>query len=299
MTWLLRGLASILAIGAIAAAVIGYRLSNQPAVTPPPAPPVELVVQAVKPLRGGEPIGPEDIALRPVMTKPAGAMTALAQVVGQVPIIDVAIDQTLTHAHFPAEGNLQQGLRAGERAVAIKVDEVVGLGGFAQPGDQVDVLLFLRGSQETANASSAQVVLSAVRVLAFGESVQPAAAESDSTAGRAADKITRRNNRTPTSAVLAVPEDSASRLMLAANSGALRLALRPVGAKAATPADPHLVHLAELAQTSTSPSSRSAPPATRKPAAPARPRTVIPIHEGATVRQAELPTPNSLPKRLP
>ncbi|MEL0027488.1 MAG: RcpC/CpaB family pilus assembly protein, partial [Perlucidibaca sp.] len=48
-------------------------------------------------------------------------------------------------------------LRPGERAIAIPVDEVVGGGGFVQPGDLVDVLLFLRG--ENGGKDSAQVVM--------------------------------------------------------------------------------------------------------------------------------------------
>lgn len=282
MTWILRGLAILLAIGAIVVAFIGYRLSTQP---PPARPviPVESVVQSLKPLRAGEPIRPEDVALRPVPTKPAGSFGALTQVVGKAPIADIAAGETLTGALFPAEGSLLRGLYAGERAVAIKVDEVVGLGGFAQPGDRVDILLYLRGTQETGNASSAQVVLSNVRLLAYGESVQPPA-EGENMAARtsgAAEKLTGRS-RTTTSAVLAIPEAAAPRFMLAANSGVLRLALRP--AERTTPApdqNANLIHLSELAQ--------AARPAAGKQPTQGAGAAAILIHEGETIRAAGIP----------
>ncbi len=282
MTWLLRGLALLLAIGAIVAALIGYRLSTQP---PPaqPVPPTESVLKALKPLRAGEPIRAEDVALQPVSARPAGSFAAPAQVVGQSPIAAIPAGEVLTRAHFPAaEAQLLRSLHAGERAVAIKVDEVVGLGGFAQPGDRVDVLLYLRGSPETANASSAQVVLGSVRLLAYGESLQQPPPEGESVAARASDKVSARPRAT-TSAVLAVPEAAASRLMLAANSGALRLSLRPP--EPAVPgavADPHLIRLAEIAQ--------AARPAPEKRLARGVGGNAVIIHEGDAVRAAAVPS---------
>lgn len=300
MTWLLRGLALVLAIGAIIAALIGYRLSSQPAPPPAPPAPTETVIQAAKPLKAGQPIGAEDIALATVTAKPAGSFAAAAQVVGQTPLLDVAAGETLTRAHFPTPGQLARGLREGERAVAIKVDEVVGLGGFAQPGDLVDVLFYLRGSGETRNTSSAQVVLAGVRLLAFGDAVrQPGGGEGEAAAptSRAAEKVAGRA-KAITSAVIAVPEAMAPRLMLAANSGNLRLSLRPIEAAAPAPApaspapatakapaapaaEPHLIHLAELAQ---------AKPAEKKEAAKSRGAAPgVVMHEGETVRSLGAP----------
>ncbi|WIM05778.1 MAG: Flp pilus assembly protein CpaB [Candidatus Nitricoxidivorans perseverans] len=291
MTWLLRGLALVLAIGAVIAAFVGYRLSTQPAAVQRPVPPAVQVVQSIQPLRAGEPVRADDVALKPVPIKPAGSFTAPAQVVGQAPIADIAPGETLTRVHFPVEGRILRGLRAGERAVAIKVDDVVGLGGFAQPGDRVDVLLYLRGAQETGNASSAQVVLAGVRLLAYGESVlQPQAAteEGEGVAARAADtsqKLAGRPRTTTTSAVLAIPEAAASRLMLAASSGALRLSLRPAESPAAAVAvdpGPTLVRLAELAQVS--------PPAAKKPAKRGAGAPAVMLHEGDTVRAIGAPS---------
>lgn len=286
MTWLLRGLAFLLAIGALVAAFVGYRLSTT-AVPAPSAPPAEAAVQAVKPLRAGQSITATDVVLQPVAGKPAGSFAAPAQVIGQAPVVDIAPGETLNRSHFQSSGPLLRSVHAGERAVAIKVDEVAGLAGFAQPGDRVDVLLHLRGTQETANTSSAQVVLADVRLLAYGESVQPAPGEGDGTVARGAEKLSGRP-RTHSSAILAVPEAAAPRLMLAASSGNLRLSLRPPAtgkpdadqsAKAS-----HFVRLAELAQ--------AQPPRPTVGKTPARPSgaPAIVIHEGTAVRTVGAPS---------
>ena len=192
MTWLLRGLALVFALGAIVAGLIGYRLSTQPPPPPALAPPPATAVQTLKPVAAGTPIRADDVGLVQVAVRPAGSYGEPAQVIGQRP----AAGEILTSAHFPSQGgHFQRQLAPGERAVAIKVDEVVGLGGFAQPGDPVDVLFYLRGTQETGNASSAQVVLAGVRLLAFGEALQPAAGEG--TAGQAAEKLSGRSRPAP------------------------------------------------------------------------------------------------------
>lgn len=282
MTWLLRGLALVFALGAIIAGLIGYRLSTEaPPPPPPPAPPAA-AIRTLKPLTAGEPIRAEDITLASVTSKPSGSFDTPEMVIGQKPATHIAVGEILTKSHLrPSGGRFQDNLRPGERAVAIKVDEVVGLGGFAQPGDQVDVLLYLRGTQETANASSAQVALSDVRVLAFGETVQASPGENETAAVRVAEKAGSRP-RSAASAVLAVPENAASRLMLAANSGILRLSLRPAERTPVTAVDsPNLIHLTELAQATR--------PAAPKPVT--RPREAVPIvlHEGATVRTIGMP----------
>ena len=289
MTLLLRILAVAFAIGAVVAGIIGYRLSNQPEPVPSTvqAPPAENVVEVVQALRAGEPIVAGSLALRQVPARPAGSFSTPQQAIGLVPVADIAAGEILNKSQLVSPGQLQRHLHPGERAVAIKVDEIVGLGGYAQPGDLVDVLLYLRPSQETKNASSAQVVLSGVRLLAFGESVQgttsgePSVAETTGVA-KPQDKAASRA-KTVTSAVLAVPEAAAPKLMLAANSGNLRLALRPVeGSKAAVAAsDAQLIRLTEIAGTAKPESKPSAP---RRPAAPA-----VVIHEGESVRTAQRP----------
>jgi pilus assembly protein CpaB len=101
----------------------------------------------------------------------------------------------------------------GERAVAVMVDDVIGLGGFIQPDDRVDVLLYLQKDQEVSG-SEARVLLEDLRVIAYGANLERREVEEDGEPARA---------RT---AVLAVSESEVDRLMLGASKGRLRLALR-------------------------------------------------------------------------
>jgi pilus assembly protein CpaB len=106
--------------------------------------------------------------------------------------------------------------------MAIAVDEVIGGGGFVLPGDYVDVMLFVQDQQGTERNISAQVVLPGVRVLTYGEQIAVSADGQARNAGDPKDKTPR----PPRTAVLAVPAEAAARLMLAAQAGSLRLAVR-------------------------------------------------------------------------
>ena len=105
---------------------------------------------------------------------------------------------------------------------------MVGAAGQLRPGDYVDVLLFLR--EETNNPqSSAQVVLPALRVLSVDQ--QTGLANDGRPAQTAEEQKARRDQQmmggTVTRTVgLAVPQALASRLLLAAQAGTLRLAVR-------------------------------------------------------------------------
>src|SRR5690606_38221783 len=79
----------------------------------------------------------------------------------------------------------------------------------------------------------AQVVLSNVRVLAYGDEAGPAESQpvspkagNESVIDRGVNKLETMKAKDGKSAILAVPEQDAARLLLAENSGILRLALR-------------------------------------------------------------------------
>ncbi|MDA8260806.1 MAG: Flp pilus assembly protein CpaB [Betaproteobacteria bacterium] len=252
--WLLRILALILALGAVGAAVIGYRLSTAPAPRPASRAAVSQVVEAKRNLLAGAIVQPGDVALEAVAQPPLGSFSSTAAVVGKTLATDVLAGTALQSPDLAVLSPLAEDLHPGERAVAIRVDDVVGLGGFARPGDAVDVLLYLRAGQETANVSSAQMVLENVRLLAYGSQLQTDQPASDksvlSRAGRSDAAKTGGPQTGSLSAVLAVPAGMAAKLMLASNSGLLRLALRPAasaaGGKASHVEPDRFVRLAEL-----------------------------------------------------
>ena len=236
----LKIIAGLLALGAVVVAIIGVRLSGQPqapssASTPAPVPTVNIVV-AARDVPLGRVLSAEDVSVQAVPTAPASAYNQIQQVIGHVTAKAIAKGAPILQATIAPE-SLAALLQPGERAVAVLVDEVVGLGGHGKPGDHVDVLQFTGGTKESQDTTFAQILIRNARILTFGDATQldtppttsgdkaQAEAMSQSGAKNAVESRERRLNLR--SAVLAIPEADTPALMLAANTGQLRLALRP------------------------------------------------------------------------
>lgn len=170
------------------------------------------IVVAAHALEAGAVIRSGDIELAPVAVAPAGAFGHTEDVVDKATAVALAAGEPVLEEHFVAASALRNSLLPGERALAVKTDGVVGLGGFVEPGDRVDVLLYLQQDGREIEASQARLLLRDVRVLAYG--------------ARTLGKTPEREPAEARTAVLAVSEDQAPALMLGAHKGQLRLALR-------------------------------------------------------------------------
>jgi len=234
---LLRFLAVVLALGAIATAAIGYRLSTKQApVAPPPPPATYPQAVAARDIPAGQLLTAQDVRLESLSQRDAHGYETVGKVVGKLTLEPIPAGTPLLSRHFPRLGQVAQALKPGERGIAVKVSEVVGVGGFVSPGDHVDVLYYMRGNKETGDVSSSQVILRDVRVLAFGEEVeeneskpnalQKMAGEDNAVNKTEAPKPNSEKGKSSRSAVLAVQEKDVSRLMLAESAGQIRLALR-------------------------------------------------------------------------
>jgi pilus assembly protein CpaB len=106
-------------------------------------------------------------------------------------------------------GGVSALIRPGMRAVAVKGDKVIGISGFIQPGNRVDVLVTMR-DPATKNEIN-KMVLSNVLVLATGTEIE----ERRDGAPRPVDVYT-----------LEVDPEQSERLALAAAEGKLQFALR-------------------------------------------------------------------------
>ncbi|MGH8550459.1 MAG: Flp pilus assembly protein CpaB [Methylococcales bacterium] len=244
---ILRVVAVLLAVGAIVIGYMGYQAGSQPkteiAAPAKVEPPGEAVIFAAREIAAGHAITTDDLAIGHVPTRPVRAYGASQDLIGKKPKLSISTGEMLLASHFPSHSQLAQSLGAGERAMAVKVDEVIGTGGFIEPGDTVDILLFLGSDrQEIGEHSSAQVVLSNVRVLAFGNVLEQPTEGAGSEISRddnllnKAQKTTAKNEKSEEkpsgksskTAVLAVPAAETTKLMLADSSGKIRLALRGV-----------------------------------------------------------------------
>lgn len=239
------GLAGLFLVGALIAGYWGLVLGRQPdpePVAPPNVVTVSAPAVAAAPeedptrqpvvvlLRDIAPfvqITAADVALEKLRTAPAGSLSRLDQAIGRAPWRALSAGSWLNDESFESGGALARMIRPDERALAVAVDEVINAGGQLSPGDYVDVLLFLRSDVNNPQ-QSAQVVVPALRVLGVGEQLgltndgQPARPGLSND-----DKLKQDQLRASArSVLLAVPEPLLSRLMLAAQAGVLRLAVR-------------------------------------------------------------------------
>ncbi|MFM9925335.1 Flp pilus assembly protein CpaB [Variovorax sp. H27-G14] len=236
MIHLTKIVAAILVLLAIALGGYAWMLSrqaptpSQTAVAPAAAPaktqqaPTYPVVIASKPLVAGQVIPADALRVERLPINPAGAFQATADAVGRVPVMDLGEGSPLL------EGQLVSGLALrvadGERAVAIKADEIMGVGNKVQPGDFVDVFVMLKSDGKDIDRSQARLLLARKRVLAFGsasvDGLPPKGA--DAKAGTTQSQAQR--TEIPRTAVLAVTVDEINRLTLGESNGRLLLALR-------------------------------------------------------------------------
>lgn len=233
-------LAAILFLGAIAAGFWGLMLARQQPV--PPAPVAQVVEQGVSHLEDQtkqsvvvltRDVAPhvaltaDDLTLEKLRTAPAGSLTAIEQAVGRTPWRGLNAGTWLNEHSFEIGGPLARMIRPDERALAVAIDEVAGAAGQFGPGDYVDILLFLR--QDTTNPeSSTQVVLPAVRVLSIGDELGLTSDGQPVSQALTAEQAQLQTQRrvTARTVVLAIPEPLVNQLMLAAQAGTLRLAVR-------------------------------------------------------------------------
>ena len=240
----LRIIAILLAAGALILGYMGYKASQ----TPPPlseetqqlAPEPERlpVLVAARDIDAGQPLATTDVTTLFVETLPPDSYDKFEQVSGRQLRLPIAAGELVLNDHFYDFSPLVSSIRQGERAIAVRVDEVTGAGGFIEPGDSVDVLLFLSAGREVGDYSSAQRILSDVRVLAYGNSVDDTdvdAIKRKAQLNKTADTSTKQqsdkdDDHKPTgkqskTAELAVAEENLSSLLLAESTGRLRLAL--------------------------------------------------------------------------
>jgi pilus assembly protein CpaB len=136
--------------------------------------------------------------------------------VGRVLLTKVVKGQLLLEPMF-APRDSGKGLAAlippTMRAVAVRVDDVVGVAGFIHPEDRVDVIVTIRPSKPENAEPTSKVILQNIEVLTVGQEIET--------------KENTRNKPIPvTVATLLVTPEGSEKLALAANQGKILLTLR-------------------------------------------------------------------------
>jgi pilus assembly protein CpaB len=147
---------------------------------------------------------------------PEGAFDDPKKLVGRVTVMSVAARESVTDFKLAPEGSqggISAVIPAGYRAMTVKVDDVIGVAGFLQPGTMVDVLTVIDppGNNLSSNPIS-KIVLQNVKVLASGQNLDKPKDEREADAVKAV--------------TLQVTPEQAEKLALASTEGKLRLMLR-------------------------------------------------------------------------
>lgn len=175
----------------------------------------------------GSALGPDMVQLVPWPneSRPEGSFTDATPLRGRVTLAGLQKGEPILLKRLAPEGS-KGGLNAivapGKRAIAVRVNDVVGVAGFALPGTYVDVLVNTQtapgreGQGQPAEAIS-KIVLERILVLAVAQDV-----ERDATKPQVANAVT-----------LEVTPEQAELLDLARSVGSLSLVLRNQSEQAA------------------------------------------------------------------
>src|SRR5437899_5386049 len=138
--------------------------------------PTKQVVVAAADLDIGAELGRDDIRIIdwPANAVPAGAFSDPKDVMGRGLILPVIQNEPILPmklASKDAGAGLPPAIPAGLRAVSVKVNEVIGVAGYALPGTRVDVLATVSPSGQQGDMTS-KVILTNVQVLAAGTKIE-------------------------------------------------------------------------------------------------------------------------------
>jgi pilus assembly protein CpaB len=177
------------------------------------------IVVAASDISLGQRVTPEMFKLAewPADSVPKGAFTDPKQLDGRVLKTNVLMGEPLVEARLApvgTQGGLSAVITEGKRALTVRVNDVIGVAGFALPGNYVDVIVSTQKdavpNQNTREQAISKIVLERILVLAVAQEVNR-----DETKPKVVNAVT-----------LEVTPEQAEKLDLARSVGTLSLALR-------------------------------------------------------------------------
>lgn len=176
---------------------------------------VTQIAVAAADLNLGEPLGPTQIRTVswPTGSVPPGAFTDTKLLEGRVVRTSLTRGEPVLEAKLApvgTKGGLSAVIGPGNRAITVRVNDVVGVAGFALPGNYVDVIVNTQEPGKSDNQQISKIVLEHILVLAVAQQVSR-----DDTAPKVVNAVT-----------LEVTPDQAEKLDVARSVGSLSLVLR-------------------------------------------------------------------------
>ena len=214
-------LGAAIGIALITTILIYQWLQGQQGSEPEPIPVVEIegaeIAVASADVPWGTPLTDEFIRLvhYPEDVLPTGHFTKAEELKGRVVLANLKKNEPIMESKLApmdvTTGGVSAVMDPQKRAMAVKVNEVVGLPGFVKPGDRVDVMVTFARPGRTKDPQITKVVLENSLVLATGTQMERVDGEEP----KAVKVIT-----------LEVSLEEAEKLAMASNGGKIRLALR-------------------------------------------------------------------------
>jgi pilus assembly protein CpaB len=106
---------------------------------------------------------------------PGHSINTASEIVGRGVVATIYKDEAIFAQRLASKGagaGLAATIPLGKRAVALRVNEVVGLAGFVQPGMRVDVLISGNGPGTSTTGVLARTVLQNIEVLSAGQKIE-------------------------------------------------------------------------------------------------------------------------------
>jgi len=181
------------------------------------------LVVAARPLPVGQTVKADDVMTMkvPVDQFPKDGFEKVAEVLERPVISSVLAEEPLREGRLGQRGagvGLAPMIPLGMRAVSVRVNEVVGVAGFALPGMRVDVLV--TGKPPQREGSITRTVLQNILVLSAGHNIEPDAKGQPINAAVV---------------TLLVSPEQAETIILAGNEGRVQLVLRNTGDQGTQP----------------------------------------------------------------
>lgn len=174
----LAGVILFAVLVALGASVVLYQLLVRRMGTGPAGSSTQILV-AARDLALGAVVSPEDLeAVRWGGPVPRGALQKPEDVVGRAAVVPTYRGSPILDVNFAPKGagaGLAVTIPPGKRAVAVKVDQVVGLAGFVLPGMHVDVIATGDPPDKSKEVlgTQARTILQNIEVLSAGQNLQP------------------------------------------------------------------------------------------------------------------------------
>jgi pilus assembly protein CpaB len=295
---LIIAMLAAVAFGLIAAVSVSRYLATAQAYTKN----LTNVVVAKVEIPVGTRLVPEQLSVAqfPKTVAPDGTFAVIDEkLIGRVVITRISPREPVTEyrlAPVGSAGGLSSVIPDGYRAMTVKVDDVVGVSGFIQPGTLVDVVVTINPPEDRQRDRVSKIVLQNIKVLANGQNIDKPKNEKEVERVKAV--------------TLQVTPEQAEKLALASSEGKLQLVMRNSvdqndevtpgankrtllsGERALPVPEPGLGSKDAKPKTTTvrRPKPRAVTPAVeRVTAAPAPPRPSIEVIEGAKKKNVDFP----------